>query len=82
MARQTSTDERDNVHGVNPGTELGRYTVASRIEEIAGGERWTARDTTLDRDVTLEDAARITARLRPALIRRATRVASGRRRFL
>ncbi len=53
MARQTSTDERDNVHGVNPGTELGRYTVASRIEEIAGGERWTARDTTLDRDVTL-----------------------------
>ena len=40
MARQTSTDERDNVHGVNPGTELGRYTVASRIEEIAGGDRW------------------------------------------
>ncbi|EKA59927.1 hypothetical protein B277_15649 [Janibacter hoylei PVAS-1] len=38
---------------MNPGTELGRYTVASRIEEIAGGERWTARDTTLDRDVTL-----------------------------
>lgn len=53
MARQTSTDERDSVHGVNPGTELGRYTVESRIEEIPGGERWAARDTTLDRDVTL-----------------------------
>ena len=53
MARQAHTDERGSVHGVNPGTELGRYTVASRIEEIAGGERWTARDTTLDRDVTL-----------------------------
>ena len=39
MARQTSTDERDNVHGVNPGTELGRYTVETRIEEIPGGER-------------------------------------------
>lgn len=53
MARQTSTDERDSVHGVNPGTELGRYTVESRIEQIPGGERWAARDTTLDRDVTL-----------------------------
>lgn len=53
MARQTSTDERDSVRGVNPGTELGRYTVESRIEQIPGGERWAARDTTLDRDVTL-----------------------------
>lgn len=50
--RQT-TDERDSVHGVNPGTELGRYTVDARIETIPGGERWTARDTTLERDVTL-----------------------------
>ncbi|HBO54466.1 MAG TPA: hypothetical protein DD664_05045, partial [Janibacter terrae] len=41
------------MHGVNPGTELGRYTVGSRIETIAGAERWSARDTTLDRDVTL-----------------------------
>lgn len=41
------------MHGVNPGTELGRYTLATRIEEIPGGERWTARDATLDRDVTL-----------------------------
>ena len=41
------------MHGVNPGTELGRYTVDARIETIPGGERWTARDTTLDRDVTL-----------------------------
>ncbi|MGN7247481.1 hypothetical protein ACTHQ1_07105 [Janibacter anophelis] len=38
---------------MNPGTELGRYTVESRIEQIPGGERWAARDTTLDRDVTL-----------------------------
>lgn len=53
MARQTSTDERDSVHGLNPGTELGRYTLDSRIEQIPGGERWAARDTTLDRDVTL-----------------------------
>lgn len=50
--RQT-TNERDSVHGVNPGTELGRYTVNARIETIRGGERWTARDTTLERDVTL-----------------------------
>lgn len=53
MARQADTDERDSVDGVNPGTELGRYTVNARIETIPGGERWTARDTTLDRDVTL-----------------------------
>lgn len=53
MARQAFTDERGSVHGVNPGTELGRYTLATRIEEIPGGERWTARDATLDRDVTL-----------------------------
>ncbi|WP_068259829.1 hypothetical protein [Janibacter limosus] len=53
MARQTSTDERHSVHGLNPGTELGRYTLDSRIEQIPGGERWAARDTTLDRDVTL-----------------------------
>lgn len=53
MARQTHTDERGSVHGVNPGTELGRYTVGTRIDQIPGGERWTARDTTLDRDVTL-----------------------------
>lgn len=53
MARQTSTDERYSVHGVNSGTELGRYTVDSRIEQIPGGERWTATDTTLDRQVTL-----------------------------
>lgn len=50
--RQT-TNERDSVHGVNPGTELGRYTVNAWIETIPGGERWTARDTTLERDVTL-----------------------------
>ena len=53
MARQADTDERDSVHGVNPGTELGRYTLDARIETIPGGERWTARDTTLERDVTL-----------------------------
>lgn len=41
------------MHGVNPGTELGRYTVNTRIETITGGERWAARDTTLERDVTL-----------------------------
>lgn len=53
MARQADTDERDSVHGVNPGTELGRYTVNARIDTIPGGERWSARDTTLERDVTL-----------------------------
>ena len=51
--RRQTTDERDSVHGVTPGTELGRYTVDARIEAIPGGERWTARDTTLERDVTL-----------------------------
>src|SRR5699024_12236093 len=51
--RRQTTDERDSVHGVTPGTELGRYTVEARIEAIPGGERWTARDTTLERDVTL-----------------------------
>lgn len=41
------------MHGVNPGTELGRYTLDAQIETVSGGERWTARDTTLDRDVVL-----------------------------
>ncbi len=53
MARQAHTDERGSVHGVNPGTELGRYTVDTRIETIPGGERWTARDATLEREVAL-----------------------------
>ncbi len=53
MSPQTHIDERGHVHGVNPGTELGRYTLESRIEEIRGGERWTARDSTLERDVSL-----------------------------
>ena len=53
MAPQAIIDERGSVHGVNPGTELGRYTVDTRIETIPGGERWAARDTTLERDVAL-----------------------------
>jgi len=53
MSPQTHIDERGHVHGVNPGTELGRYTLEARIEEIRGGERWTARDSTLERDVSL-----------------------------
>ncbi|WP_338749394.1 hypothetical protein [Janibacter alittae] len=38
---------------MNPGTELGRYTLDAQIETVSGGERWTARDTTLERDVTV-----------------------------
>lgn len=38
---------------VSPGTEIGRYTVGSRLETLPGGERWTARDTVLERDVVL-----------------------------
>ena len=53
MARQATIDERGSVHGVNSGMGLGRYTVGTRIEAIPGGERWTARDTTLERDVAL-----------------------------
>lgn len=41
------------MHGVNPGTELGRYRLDAQIETVSGGERWAARDTTLERDVTL-----------------------------
>ena len=53
MARQVDTDERDSVHGVNPGTELGRYTLDTQVETITGGQRWTARDAQLECDVTL-----------------------------
>ncbi|NYF98244.1 hypothetical protein [Janibacter cremeus] len=38
---------------MNPGTELGRYTLDAQIETVSGGERWAARDTMLERDVTL-----------------------------
>lgn len=54
MARQArDIDERDHVHGVNPGTELGRYTLDAQIATVSGGQRWAARDTTLERDVML-----------------------------
>ena len=41
------------MHGVKPGTEFGRYTLTARIETVSGGERWAARDATLERAVTL-----------------------------
>lgn len=41
------------MHGVNPGAEVGRYTLNAQIETVSGGERWTARDTALEHEVTL-----------------------------
>lgn len=38
---------------VSPGSELGRYTLGQRLETRPGGERWSAHDTILDRDVSL-----------------------------
>lgn len=38
---------------VSPGSELGRYTVGSRLDAGAPAQRWTARDGVLGRDVTL-----------------------------
>lgn len=45
--------EASSASSVSPGTELGRYTLGTRLEALPGGERWSARDTTLERDVTL-----------------------------
>jgi hypothetical protein len=42
-----------HVHGVHPGTTLGRYTLSRRVDERPTSERWLARDTDLDRDVVL-----------------------------
>ena len=41
------------MHGVHPGTTLGRYTLGRRVEQRATSERWLARDTDLERDVVL-----------------------------
>jgi eukaryotic-like serine/threonine-protein kinase len=40
------------VHGVGPSTVLGgRYVVQRRLERLPRAERWSAHDTTLERDV-------------------------------
>lgn len=42
------------MRGVGPSTVLGgRYTVQRRLEQMPGAERWSAHDTTLERDVAL-----------------------------
>ena len=42
------------MQGIGPGSVLGgRYTADRRTAQYAGAERWTARDTTLDRAVML-----------------------------
>ncbi|NYG06945.1 hypothetical protein BJ986_001432 [Phycicoccus badiiscoriae] len=43
-----------SVHGVGPSTVLGgRYAVQRRIEQLPRAERWSAADTTLERDVVI-----------------------------
>ncbi|KQZ89851.1 hypothetical protein ASD62_11625 [Phycicoccus sp. Root563] len=49
-------DERTggSVHGVGPSTVLGgRYAVQRRLEKLPHAERWSAHDTTLERDVVV-----------------------------
>lgn len=41
------------MHGVHPGTTLGRYVLGRRVEQRPTSERWLARDTDLERDVVL-----------------------------
>jgi hypothetical protein len=42
------------VHGVGPSTVLGgRYAVQRRLEQLPKAERWSAHDTTLERDVVI-----------------------------
>jgi len=42
------------VHGVGPSTVLGgRYAAQRRLEKLPNAERWSAHDTTLERDVVL-----------------------------
>ncbi|WP_157606016.1 hypothetical protein [Phycicoccus sp. Soil802] len=43
-----------SVHGVGPSTVLGgRYAVQRRLEQLPKAERWSAHDTTLERDVVI-----------------------------
>ena len=42
------------MHGVGPSTVLGgRYAVQRRLEQMPHAERWSAHDTTLERDVVI-----------------------------
>ena len=42
------------MHGVGPWTVLGgRYAVHRRLEQLPQAERWSAHDTTLERDVVV-----------------------------
>ena len=42
------------MHGVGPATMLGgRYAVQRRLEQLPRAERWSAHDTTLERDVVV-----------------------------
>ena len=42
------------MHGVGPSTVLGnRYAVQRRLEQLAHAERWSAHDTTLERNVVV-----------------------------
>ena len=42
------------MHGVGPSTVLGgRYAVQRRLEKLPHAERWSAHDTTLERDVVV-----------------------------
>ncbi len=42
------------MHGVGPSTVLGgRYAVQRRLEQLPQAERWSAHDTTLERDVVI-----------------------------
>ena len=56
------------MHGVGPSTVLGgRYAVQRRLEQLPKAERWSAQDTTLERDVVVmcfsEDEAHADATL-------------------
>ena len=42
------------MHGVGPSTVLGgRYAVQRRLAQLPRAERWSAHDTTLERDVVV-----------------------------